>query len=231
MRTLAILAAGALTATSACAWTQTLDNGVVALERSRSSIDANTAAAARGAGQVAELRTTIEGLRELQSSVAHMATLLGPLAGVDQQLEAVAGLGPALARVGELNAALDRVAGLAPALVDLGHLDRIFGDSAGLGGLRAELADLRQTLTGLTQVRDAMRDLVTLRSDLRSVASSMTRLGSLVEPMDRLSSASRWLQPSTLLMLSLLWGALTMMATMAGVFLGHRIRRLGLRPR
>jgi len=228
---IATLAVCALTATGACAWTQTLDDGVVALQRSRTSIDANTAVAAQSARQLAELRAGIEGLGSLPPAVARMATLLGPLdrlGDLDQQLAAVARLGPSLARVGDLNAALDRVAGLTPALEAVAHLDQILGGASGLGGIRVELAKLRQPMAELSQVRDAMHDLLALRDDLRAVAGlreSMAKLGSLAEPMDRLSAGSRWLEPGVLLVLALLWGTLTMVATMLGVFLGHRIGR------
>ncbi|TMQ09220.1 MAG: hypothetical protein E6J91_30890 [Deltaproteobacteria bacterium] len=227
----AIAAACALATTGACAWTQTLDDSVAALERTRGSIDANTTVTSGTARELSALRASVDDLHELRSPVARMATSLGTLDrldDLDRQLAAVARLGPALERVGDLSTALDRVAGLNQGLQSVADLDRVLVGGEGLGGVRSEVAGLRQDLTRLSEVRDAMRGLVTLRDDLHAVAelkASMTKLGKLVEPMDRLAANGRWLQPGLLVAVALVWGILTMLATMGGVVLGQRITR------
>lgn len=226
-RWLPIALAAVCTSVGACAWTQTLDEGVAALERSRGSVDANTVAASESSRRIAELRASVEDLQALQSSVARTASLLERLDhlqhldDLEHQLAAVARLAPALARVGDLDAALDRVAGLAPALEALAPLDRLLGE-----GVQADLGALKQMVPALSQVRDAMNDLVALRAELRAVAGlqeSMANLGRLVEPMDRLSATSRWLEPPVLAVFGVLWGALTITATALGTAIGHRL--------
>jgi hypothetical protein len=205
----------------ACSMTTLLERNERAITQAASAMHGTTQSIDRMGVALQRLQPSLDRVASLQeplTAAAALGTPLQELSSLRAELARVAALRESLSQVAGLSRSLDRLTGLEPALARLAALQPSLDRVVDVGGQAATLAELREPLDRLAQIRPT----------LIALKASIDNMEKLIEPLDatstalgrllRLLDASPWLLALGLV----LWFSVTCAATCLGTWFALR---------